>query len=258
MDDIALGSSLNGAIVAIKADRRQVFLLKIAVLAVAFVAMAAPKTSMAAGIYKWVDSDGRTVFGDTPPPNTKNITNTPIDTPNFIDSDPCVRERLIAQNVMRRRQNGVSYESAMAAVGYGEGSAVARAIISDAYDKPKYSTLKYRQSAVDEFSDGVYRLCRKAMAEVEEIRREGGSAVGVDGYCSSVYELATTIMKGRQDGFSRQFINSAAPENSSKQIVSAIADAAYQLPIQYSVEDKAEAIKQFSQDSLERCLAGEI
>lgn len=82
----------------------------------------------------------------------------------------CFNAMKLSEAVMSARQYGVSIEDVLSARVDGSGDSAAQSvrlvhteIILEAYDKPMYSTEKYKQSEIKEFAAENYLACIKGM-----------------------------------------------------------------------------------------------
>ena len=86
----------------------------------------------------------------------------------------CFNAMKLSEAVMSARQYGVSIEDVLSARVDASGDSAAQSvrsvhteIILEAYDKPMYSTEKYKQSEIKEFAAENYVECMKGMRMFE-------------------------------------------------------------------------------------------
>ena len=72
----------------------------------------------------------------------------------------CTASSSLARTIMKVRQNGMDLSTALEAVSDNE---FAKAIVIDAYKKPRYSSEKYQKRAITEFGNENMIACLEAM-----------------------------------------------------------------------------------------------
>lgn len=123
----------------------------------------APGICLGAGVYKWVDENGKVRFGDKPPiqGQAEHIPEAALK-PNTSDGDHCQTQHALARAVMRDRQAGRPMPEIMALYARQDGESAYRAIVRAAYAKPRYSTPPFQSREIFDFSNEVYRVCLEA------------------------------------------------------------------------------------------------
>ena len=72
--------------------------------------------------------------------------------------NPCEELHQLATTVMQARQNGAAMPEMMR---IASDNPLARAIVQDAYNAPRFSTREYQQRETEDFANTVYAECLK-------------------------------------------------------------------------------------------------
>ena len=80
-------------------------------------------------------------------------------TPVFAQEDPCIILGELAATIMELRQGGANMGDVISL----SDNELARMLVIEAYDTPRFSTEGYKQQAIADFANGVMVVCYREL-----------------------------------------------------------------------------------------------